>query len=135
MYKNYFYKFTSRSFLYKFKNKSTNLDNNNHLNLNKEGVKISFYSKAQVSKDGYILRFLLPNSDYPAGFKTCQYVMLEGSPDYSNEAIKRLYHPISMDSDKGFVDILIKVYEKNGFNKEFGIFSNYLANLQVYMLN
>ncbi len=106
-------------------------------------VKISFYSKAQVSKDSYVLRFLLPDSDYSVGFKTCQYIILEDV--IADEAVKKPYHPISLDVDKGFIDILIKVYTSDNTtitntnsNKDssiFGQFSNHLMNLQVFLLN
>lgn len=99
---------------------------------NKEGVKITFYSKAQVSKESYVLRFLLPDSDSVAGFNTCQYVNLQALESNSE---KRPYHPISLDTDKGFIDFLIKVYSNpdrtQAKSDNYGLFSNYLINLQV----
>jgi len=92
-------------------------------------MKISFHSKIQISKDGYVLRFIVPEESSSSKFKTCRYVYLEGILTKTGEVMKRPYHPISLDTDKGFIDIFIKVYEKNPREK-FGIFSNYLANLQ-----
>jgi cytochrome-b5 reductase len=92
-------------------------------------MKISFHSKIQISKDGHVLRFIVPEETSSSKFKTCRYVYLEGIPTKTGEVMKRPYHPISLDTDKGFIDIFIKVYEKNPREK-FGIFSNYLANLQ-----
>jgi len=126
MFRHSFYKHMNRSLFSKFKliNERSHFEGHSHLP-NEDGVKISFYSKVQVSKDGYVLRFLLPNSEHITGFKTCQYIKLESVLRDSNEILSRPYHPISLDTDKGFIDILIK---ECGINAKF---SHHLLNLQV----
>ncbi len=123
-------KIYSKSFM--FKNKTTKNGIEGILIKYPDGVKISFYSKVQVCKDGYVMRFLLPESEDTVGFRTCEYIYLEATPDTSDKAIKRPYHPISLDTDRGFVDIMIKVYPKEESNLNFGLFSNLLNSLEVY---
>jgi len=94
-----------------------------------EEIKISFYSKIQICKNGYVLRFLLPDSEKTLNLKVCQYVYL--SAMLNNKIVSKPYHPISLDNDKGFIDIMIKVYQKEGEDLNYGIFSNYLSNLEV----
>jgi hypothetical protein len=96
-----------------------------------EPLKISFFSKIQICKDCYVLRFLLPQSDKTAGFKICHYVLLEATLPNLGEVVKREYHPISLDTDKGFIDFLIRVYPHHNNDNSYGSFSNYLADLEV----
>jgi hypothetical protein len=142
------YKYFSQVKLYNFfpnkKNNASffkNFSEKMNLNLNTEKnnistnnpneiIKISFHSKLQICKDGYVLRFLLPEENMQLGFKTCQYVYLEGKVNNSLGMMKRPYHPISLDTDKGFLDVLVKVYQKNGL-EQYGLFSNYLVSLEV----
>jgi len=98
-------------------------------NSDKFNMKISFHSKMQISKHGYVIRFRLPEETSSSKFSICRYIYLEGIADRTGELVKRPYHPISLDTDKGFIDVFIKVYEKNPREK-FGIFSNFLVNLQ-----
>lgn len=91
-------------------------------------IKVTFNSKCKVSNNCYVLRFLLPDTNKFLGIKTCQYIYLESKLPDSNQVIRRPYHPISLDTDKGFVDILIKVYPKCD---NYGVFSNYLNSLDV----
>ena len=100
-----------------------------------EPLKISFYSKIQICKDCFVLRFLLPQEDKTAGFKICHYVLLEATLPKLGQVVKREYHPISLDTDKGFVDFLIRVYPHQNNDDSYGSFSNYLADLEVKKFN
>jgi hypothetical protein len=128
--KTHFNYISKKNFLFRTKQK-LNDTQEILLNLN-EGTKISFYSKVQVCKDGFVLRFLFPDSESIVGFKTCQYIYLEANHPKFDKPLKRPYHPVSLDTDKGFIDIMIKVYpkEENG-SSIYGAFSNYLAELEV----
>lgn len=126
------YSHTFTRFSYKnlfFKTKSKMEEDKMLLNKNNK-IKIAFNSKIKVSKDCYILRFLLQDQNSHLGCTTCQYFYLEAKLPNADEVISRPYHPISMDTDKGFVDILVKVYPKNESDKSFGAFSNFLINLE-----
>jgi NAD(P)H-flavin reductase len=93
-------------------------------------VKITFNFKAQIAKNSFILRFLLPDNDKPLGINICQNVMLESEvPELGK--MKKPFQPISSDTDTGFIDFLVKVYPKKETNLEYGAFSNHLINLEV----
>jgi hypothetical protein len=96
-------------------------------------TKISFFSKISICKNCYVLRFMFPTSDHSTNLKICQYVYL--SANINNQIISKPYHPISLDTDKGFIDIMIKVYPKETADPSYGVFSNYLFNLEVYRIN
>jgi hypothetical protein len=87
--------------------------------------------KIPISRDSFILRFLLPDENSSLGANICQHVFLETTHPITKEIIKRPYHLITNDLDKGIVDIMIKVYNKKDNNFDYGYFSNYLANLEV----
>lgn len=93
-------------------------------------VKITFNFKAQIAKNSFILRFLLPDNDKPLGINVCQHVLLESEvPELGK--MKKPFQPISSDTDTGFIDFLVKVYPKKETSKEYGAFSNHLINLEV----
>jgi NAD(P)H-flavin reductase len=89
----------------------------------------TFLSKVQVANNCYIMRFLLPDEKSSLGFKTGQHIFLEATIPELNQLIKRPYHPISLDTDKGYLDIMIKVYKQTHPHR--AIFSNYLNTLEV----
>jgi hypothetical protein len=124
-----FFNFSKRNFISLNPLKRTE---ENHL-LNKGTVKISYYSKIQVCRDAYVFRFLLPESDYLVGHKICQYIHLEATMP-NGEIIRRPFNPISLDTDKGFIDIMVKIYAKDVENKNFGMFSNFLSTLEVKII-
>ena len=70
------------------------------------------------------------------GVEPCQYVKLQSlitsSSNSLGELISKPYHPISLDSDLGFVDFLIKIYDQSGSIDigSYGKFSNHLKNLE-----
>ena len=88
--------------------------------------------KIQVSKDCFILRFLLPDENSSLGANVCQHVLLEAVNPSTMHLVQKPYQIISTDEDKGVVDIMIKVYNQKEKNQtDYGFFSNYLANLEV----
>jgi len=98
-------------------------------------IKVSFETKSQVSDNNYLFRFLLQDEEACLGVEPCQYINLQSTiPTMNNpegELISKSYHPISLDTDTGFVDFLIKIYkDKLDNSNTYGLFSNYLANLE-----
>jgi hypothetical protein len=142
--KNFSKKFLKLNSSNIFKNTFINFSKNNYTsksnysdvnNLTNNEFKISFYSKIQISKESYVFRFLLPDSETIIGNKVCEYIYLEATMP-NNKIFKRPYHPISLDTDKGFIDLMVKIYPKELADPEYGIFSNYLNTLEViYLLN
>jgi len=91
--------------------------------------------KIQVSKDCFVLRFLLPDENSSLGTNVCQHVFLEVVNPNTNSLVKKPYQIISTDEDKGVVDIMIRVYnQKEKKETDYGFFSNYLSNLEVKYL-
>ncbi len=100
-------------------------------------IKVNFESKFELSKNNYIFRFLLEDEDASLGVEPCQFVNIQSEvktkSNSNGELLSKPYHPISLDTDKGFVDFLIKIYNPNEsmFNdSNYGVFSNFLYNLQ-----
>ncbi|EMD62589.1 hypothetical protein COCSADRAFT_28067 [Bipolaris sorokiniana ND90Pr] len=67
-------------------------------------------SKKKVSSDTHIFRFKLDHDDQTLGLPTGQHLMLRLRDPVTREAIIRSYTPISQTNQKGYCDILIKVY-------------------------
>ena len=108
---------------------------------------LKFYSKAQVSKSCHVLRFLTntneseiadlesanntinTNNTGIINIPICKFVKL--ILNINDKPMERFYSPISSDTDKGFVDFLIKAYPQGNdmINPE-GIFSNTITNLE-----
>jgi cytochrome-b5 reductase len=123
-----FFNFPKRNFMNISKQKAE-MDKSLLIN-QQEGVKISYYSKIQVCKDGFVFRFLLPESESIVGHKICHYIYLEATLP-NGKILRRPFNPISLDTDKGFIDIMIKIYPKDIDNANFGLFSNFLSTLEV----
>lgn len=67
-------------------------------------------SKKQVSWDTRIFRFKLDHADQALGLPTGQHLMIRLRDPVTREAIIRSYTPISQTTQKGYCDVLIKVY-------------------------
>lgn len=126
--KNFFVNFSNKNFISLNQLRAKSSEDN--ILLNKGAVKISYYSKIQVCKDAYVFRFLLPESDCLVGHKICQYINLEATMP-NGEIHRRPFNPISLDTDRGFIDIMVKIYPKDFENKNYGMFSNFLSTLEV----
>lgn len=86
--------------------------------------------KEVLSHDTRRFRFALPSPKHILGLPVGKHVCLSARIDGS--LVVRPYTPISSDDDKGFVDIVVKIYFKNVHPKfpEGGRMSQYLESLQ-----
>uniref|UniRef100_A0A8R1DHG7 NADH-cytochrome b5 reductase n=1 Tax=Caenorhabditis japonica TaxID=281687 RepID=A0A8R1DHG7_CAEJA len=87
--------------------------------------------KFEISHDTRKFRFGLPSKDHILGLPTGQHVYLSAHID--GKLVVRPYTPVSSDEDKGFVDLMIKVYFKNT-NEKFpdgGKMSQHLESLKI----
>ena len=97
---------------------------------NLEPVKLTFNFKIQIARNSFILRFLLPDTEYNLGFPTCQHVLIESEVPNLRK-MKKPFQPISSENDSGFIDFLVKTYPKKDNELEYGAFSNHLVSLEV----
>lgn len=67
--------------------------------------------KEEISHDTRKFRFVLPSSEHILGLPVGQHIHL--SATINGELVIRSYTPVSSDDDKGFVDLVVKVYHKN----------------------
>ncbi|EKG14125.1 hypothetical protein MPH_08704 [Macrophomina phaseolina MS6] len=73
-------------------------------------TKAILHSKESVSWDTRIFKFKLEHEDQKLGLPTGQHLMMRLRDPVTREAIIRSYTPISETTQRGFIDILIKVY-------------------------
>lgn len=67
--------------------------------------------KEDISHDTRKYRFGLPSKDHVLGLPVGQHINLSATID--GELVIRSYTPVSSDDDKGFVDLVVKVYKRN----------------------
>lgn len=87
--------------------------------------------KEEISHDTKKYRFGLPSSEHILGLPVGQHIHL--SATINGELVIRSYTPISSDDDKGFCDLLVKVYYKN-VNPKFpdgGKLTQHLDSLEI----
>lgn len=87
--------------------------------------------KEEVSHDTRRFRFQLPTEDHILGLPIGQHIHL--SAKIGEDLIIRSYTPVSSDEDRGYLDLVIKVYFKNVHPKfpEGGKMSQHLESLKV----
>ncbi|XP_035257930.1 NADH-cytochrome b5 reductase 3 [Anguilla anguilla] len=87
--------------------------------------------KEIVSHDTRKFRFALPSPDHVLGLPIGQHIYLSAKVD--GNLVVRPYTPVSSDDDKGFVDLVVKIYYKNVNPKfpEGGKMSQYLEGLRI----
>lgn len=68
------------------------------------------HSKKTVSWDTRIFTYKLEHEEQKLGLPTGQHLMMRLRDPVTREAIIRSYTPISQTTNRGFVDILIKIY-------------------------
>ncbi|XP_055453395.1 NADH-cytochrome b5 reductase 2 [Psammomys obesus] len=87
--------------------------------------------KEQINHNTRRFRFGLPSPDHVLGLPVGNYVHLLAQ--INNELVIRAYTPVSSDDDKGFVDLIIKIYFKNVHPKypEGGKMTQYLENMKI----
>ncbi|KAJ8374089.1 hypothetical protein SKAU_G00046690 [Synaphobranchus kaupii] len=87
--------------------------------------------KEIVSHDTRRFKFALPSPDHILGLPIGQHIYLSARID--GNLVVRPYTPVSSDDDKGFVDLVVKIYYK-GVNPKFpdgGKMSQYLEGLRI----
>ncbi|XP_043468755.1 NADH-cytochrome b5 reductase 3 isoform X2 [Leptopilina heterotoma] len=87
--------------------------------------------KEVISHDTRKFRFGLPSDEHVLGLPIGQHIHLTAK--INDEVVIRSYTPVSSDDDKGYVDLVVKVYLKNIHPKfpQGGKMSQYLENLSV----
>ncbi|XP_014884591.1 NADH-cytochrome b5 reductase 3-like [Poecilia latipinna] len=87
--------------------------------------------KQIVSHDTRKFRFALPSPEHVLGLPIGQHIYL--SAKINGQLVVRPYTPVSSDDDKGFVDLVVKIYFKNVHPKfpEGGKMSQYLESLKL----
>nr|XP_006642685.1 PREDICTED: NADH-cytochrome b5 reductase 2 [Lepisosteus oculatus] len=87
--------------------------------------------KKEINHDTKRFTFGLPSPDHVLGLPIGQHVYL--SAKVNGNLVIRAYTPVSSDEDKGFVDLVVKVYYKN-MHKDYpqgGKMSQYLDNMNI----
>lgn len=72
--------------------------------------KTTLHSKVAISWDTRIFTFKLEHEDQALGLPTGQHLMIRLRDPVTREAIIRSYTPISQTTQKGYCDILVKLY-------------------------
>ncbi|XP_045413385.1 NADH-cytochrome b5 reductase 2 isoform X4 [Lemur catta] len=87
--------------------------------------------KEQISHNTRRFRFGLPSPDHVLGLPVGNYVHLLARIE--NDLVVRAYTPVSSDDDRGFVDLIIKIYLKNvhPHYPEGGKMTQYLENMKI----
>ncbi|XP_028853730.1 NADH-cytochrome b5 reductase 1 [Denticeps clupeoides] len=87
--------------------------------------------KEVISHDTRKFRFALVSPEHVLGLPVGKHVYLSARID--GNLVVRPYTPVSSDDDKGFVDLVVKIYFKNVHPKfpEGGKMSQYLESMQV----
>ena len=88
-------------------------------------------SRNELTADTLVLRFGLPSEEHSLGLPVGQHVVINAT--IRGESINRSYTPITLGTEKGFFELLIKVYSANS-NPQFpmgGKMSQYLSKLPV----
>ncbi|KAJ7999909.1 hypothetical protein DPEC_G00199300 [Dallia pectoralis] len=96
-----------------------------------EKYHLTLIDKEVISHDTRRFRFRLPSAEHILGLPVGKHVYLSARIDGS--LVVRPYTPVSSDNDKGFVDLVVKVYFRNVHPKflEGGKMSQYLDSLQL----
>ncbi|XP_052269967.1 NADH-cytochrome b5 reductase 3-like isoform X2 [Dreissena polymorpha] len=92
---------------------------------------LKLIDREEVSHDTRRFRFALPSMDHILGLPVGQHIYLSAKVD--GQLVIRPYTPVSSDDDKGFMDLVIKVYFKNVHEKfpDGGKMSQYLNDMQI----
>lgn len=87
--------------------------------------------KQEISHDTKKFRFGLPSGAHILGLPIGQHVYL--SAKVNGSLVVRAYTPVSSDQDKGYVDLVVKVYYKNCHPSfpEGGKMSQYMDNMAI----
>ncbi|XP_049626631.1 NADH-cytochrome b5 reductase 1 [Suncus etruscus] len=96
-----------------------------------EKYRLRLIDKTTVSHNTKRFRFALPTRDHILGLPVGQHVYLSANID--GNLVIRPYTPVTSDEDKGYVDLVIKIYLKDVNPKfpEGGKMSQYLDSLKM----
>ncbi|KAL4224696.1 NADH-cytochrome b5 reductase 3 [Mactra antiquata] len=92
---------------------------------------LKLIDREEVSHDTRRFRFALPSMDHVLGLPVGQHIYLTAK--INGSLVLRPYTPVSSDDDKGYMDLVIKVYFKN-VNPKFpdgGKMSQYLNDMEL----
>ncbi|KAL7633688.1 UNVERIFIED_CONTAM: hypothetical protein RMT77_015642 [Armadillidium vulgare] len=92
---------------------------------------LELIEKEHVSHNTRRFRFKLPSKEHILGLPIGQHVFL--SARIGGQLVVRTYTPVSSDEDKGYMDLVIKIYSKNVHPKypEGGKMSQHLDSLKL----
>ncbi|XP_064600681.1 NADH-cytochrome b5 reductase 3-like isoform X2 [Liolophura sinensis] len=92
---------------------------------------LKLVDKEEVSHDTRKFRFALPSPAHILGLPVGQHIYL--SARINGELVVRPYTPVSSDDDKGYMDLVIKVYFKNVHPKfpDGGKMSQHLESMSI----
>lgn len=93
-------------------------------------IELKLAKKIIVSHDTRIFRFALPSESHVLGLPIGKHVMVQANVKGTD--VQRAYTPISSDDDKGFVDLMVKVY-RAGVHPKFpdgGVMSQHMDSLR-----
>jgi cytochrome-b5 reductase len=87
--------------------------------------------KEEINHDTRKYRFGLPSSEHILGLPIGQHIHL--SAQINGELVIRSYTPVTSDDDKGYVDLVVKVYRSNTHPKfpEGGKMTQYLDEMKI----
>jgi len=87
--------------------------------------------KEEISHDTRRFRFALPSPQHILGLPVGQHIYLVARMD--GLPVVRPYTPVTSDDDKGYMDLVVKVYKKNVHPKfpEGGKMSQHLDNMEI----
>lgn len=96
-----------------------------------EKYKLRLIDKEILSHDTRKFRFALPSPEHVLGLPVGKHVYLSARID--GALIVRPYTPVTSDDDKGYVDLVVKIYFNNVHPKfpEGGKMSQYLESLRI----
>ncbi|OXA58452.1 NADH-cytochrome b5 reductase 2 [Folsomia candida] len=98
-----------------------------------EWVPLTLENRKKISPDTFLFRFKLPSPDHILGLPVGQNIQVRSGHKVNGEDVIRAYTPVSSNDDKGFMDLLIKVYFKNVHPNfpDGGVMSQFIHGLRV----
>ena len=77
-----------------------------------ETIKLKLIEKEQVTANSVRVRFELPSPEHILGLPVGQHATM------TIDGVSRPYTPISRDADKGFMDLLVKIYDNGALTQK-----------------
>ncbi|XP_071830650.1 NADH-cytochrome b5 reductase 3-like [Apostichopus japonicus] len=94
-------------------------------------IPLVLVDREEVSHDTRLFKFMLPSKDHILGLPVGQHIYLTTRID--GKLVVRPYTPVTSDDNKGYMDLVIKVYFKNVHPKfpDGGKMSQYLEGMTI----